>query len=194
MSCQNVRDFCIDAGETFHPVIRWGSDVLVSKPITDMTNAAPVVITAIAHGVPDGWQVAVVSAAGLTQINATRYPPKGADWHAATIVNTNAVALNDVNTADFPGYTSGGFLVYNSPISLVGASAVMKIWDNPNETGVPLLTLTNGSGVTLDLTFNTINPVFASVGLTWTMGYYDLDITDAAGVVTNVLTGTITID
>jgi hypothetical protein len=194
MSCQTVRDFCLDIGETFHPSIRWGTDVLISKPIGGITQAAPVVITALSHGVPNGWPVAVVSAQGMTQINATRYPPKGADWHKATVLTNDTISINDINSADYSPYTTGGFLVYSSPISLNGVTATMKIWDNPNETGTPLLTLTEIAGITLDSVNSTITPRFETTGITWNTGYYDLDITDADGIVTNVLTGTITIN
>lgn len=194
MACQNIRDFCIDAGETFHPVIRWATDVLVSKPITAITQAAPAVITATSHGVPNGWQAAVVSAGGMTQINSTRYPPKGKDLHRVTVLTVNTIAFNDINAADFSAYTSGGFLVYNTPISLSGATASMKIWDNPENSGTPLLALTEISGITLDTINNTITPSFATTSLTWSTGYYDLNITDTTGITTQVLTGVITIE
>lgn len=193
MSCHTTRDFCIDEGETFHPVIRWGTDILTSKAITGITQAAPAVITAASHGVPNGWPVAVVSAQGMTQINAANYPPKGRDLHRATVLTSSTVSLNDVNSSNFSAYTSGGFLVYNTPVSLSGVTASMRIWDNPDELGTPLLTLTNVSGITLDLTYNTITPQFSTVGLTWKFGYYDLNITDTNGIVTQVLEGTISI-
>jgi hypothetical protein len=194
MSCIDRRDFCVSLGETFHPIIRWGSGVLTSKAITGISQAAGAVVTAVGHGAPDGWPVAVVSAKGMTQINATRYPPQGNDWEKSTLLTADTLMLNDVNSADFSAYTSGGFLVYDTPVNLTGMTAVLTIWDNPGETGTPLATLTELSGITINNTLKTIAPVLATVGLTWTTGYYDLMMTDSGGISTLILTGSITIE
>ena len=192
MSCQNKKDFCIGAGETFQPVLRWGSSTLTSKAITAISQAAPVVVTAIGHGVVAGWQVAVVSAKGMTQINAGKFPPSGADWHPAAILTADTLQLADVNSADYTTYLSGGFLVYNTPVILTGMTTRMVIRDAP-VTGTILATLTEISGITLDNTAKTITPKLATAALTWTTGYYDLELTDTLGVVTQLLTGTISI-
>ena len=192
MSCTNTQDFCVGAGETFRPVLRWGTSKLASKPITAITQAAPVAITAAGHGVPDGWQVAVVSAGGMSQINATKYPPIGSDLHSATVIDANTIQLNDVSSAAFTAYTSGGFLVYTTPTILTGMTAVMTIRDAPLNGNV-LTTLTSTTGITIDTVGMTINPVLSTTGLTWTSGFYDLAMTDSLGDVTQLLIGTITI-
>lgn len=192
--CGNTQDFCVRAGETFHPTIRWGETTLKSAAITAITNAAPAVITATAHGVPNGWPVAVVSVVGMTQINASRYPPSGRDMHNATVLTPDTLALNDVNSADWPAYASGGFVVYSAPQTLTGVSFTMNIWDNPNRTGTPLATLTSASAITVDTVNMTITPLLQTAGLTWDTGYYTLSATDASSVVTDILTGTINIE
>lgn len=192
MSCQNQKDFCVGAGETFQPVIRWGTNVLLSKPITGITQAAPVVVTAVGHGVPNGWQVAVVSARGMTQINTSTFPPVGRDLHKAAVLSVDTVQLNGVSSADYSPYLSGGFLVYNTPVVLVGMTARMIIRDEP-QTGTILATLTELAGITLDNTTKTITPLLATAALTWTLGYYDLELTDTNGKVSQILTGTISI-
>lgn len=194
MSLDNTYNFTVPAGETFQPVLHWLTAPLVSKAITAMTKAAPVAITATGHNIPDGWQAAVVSALGMTEINAIRYPPQGRDWHKATVLDANTVQLNEVSTADASTYTSGGFLVYKTPASLAGVTGVMTIRDTP-ETGAVLASSLLGGGITLTLndTTKTIKPVMATTGLTWALGYYDLELTDSAGKVTQLLSGTIAI-
>jgi hypothetical protein len=194
MSCQNKQDFCVGAGETFQPILRWGSEVLISKPITGISQAAPVVVTAVAHGIPDGWRAAVVSAKGMTQINAQNFPPQGNDWQKATVLTVDTIQLNKVNSADYAAYLSGGFLVYNTPVTLAGMTGVMTIRDAPL-TGNILATLTSSpaAGLTLNDTTKQILPVLATTGLLWSVGYYDLELTDSGGKVTQLLTGTITI-
>lgn len=193
--CQNEQDFCVGAGATFHPTIRWATDVLWSVPVTGITQAAPPVITAPNHAAPDGWPVAVVSAGGMIQINATRYPPRGLDWQKATVLSASQLQLDGVNAADYPAYTSGGFLVYNTPADLTGVSAVMTVWDNPEHAGTPLVTLsTTGGDITIDTLLSTMTPWLQTAGLTWKLGYYTFDVTDTSGTVTELVRGTLTID
>lgn len=193
MACKSEQNFCVSKGETFAPVLRWGGGVLTSKPITAIARAAPVTITAFGHGVPPGWQVAVVSAGGMAQINAKKYPPAARDWHSATVIDANTISLNDVSSASYSPYTSGGFLVYATPVDLTGMTAVMTIRAAPL-TGAVLLTLTNTSGITLGAVNKTITPKFETAALAWSQGFYDLELTDSAGNVTQLLTGTITVN
>lgn len=191
--CGDQKDFCVGAGETFAPIIRWGSKTLASAVITGITHGTPAVITAPAHGVPDGWPVAIVGVDGMTQINATRYPPAAGDFHLAHVVDANTLSLNDVSSAEFTAYLDNGAVVYNTPMPLAGVSAAMTFWDNPGHTGTPLATLTVGSGITIDTAAFTVIPLLQTAGLTWALAYYNLDFT-SAGIVTRALTGTFTIN
>lgn len=196
MSCGNVNDFCVELGETFHPVFRWATSTITSVPISAITQAAPAVVTTTGnHGLPNGWPCAVVSAQGMTDINARRYPPQANDLTPGTVLSSTSVQLNAVNSADFATYTSGGFLVYNAPAALTGVSATMTIWDNPNESGTPLATLTSTGGqITIDLTLMTMVPLLQTAALTWTIGYYRFDVTDGSGIVTQLSEGSITLN
>jgi len=73
-------------------------------------------------------------------------------------------------------------------------TGVFTIRDAPL-TGTILATLTStpAAGLTLNDTTKQILPVLATAALTWSTGYYDLELTDAGGKVTQLLTGTITI-
>lgn len=195
MSCVDTRDFCVAAGETFMPVIRWATEELAGIPITAISQTAPAAITAIGHALPPDWDAAVVSAQGMTQINATRYPPKGADWHAVTVLNPDTVAFNDINSADFSTYTVGGFLVYYIPMNLTGITASMVIRDAPGATAPILATLTDAlGGIVIDLVNKTIVPRLETASLNWNTGYYTLAMTDANAVVVDLITGVITIE
>lgn len=193
MSCLDTRDFSVSSGATFLPTIRWGTQALVSAAISAIDQAVPVSITAPAHGIPDGWPVAVVGARGMTQINATRYPPVERDFHAATVVSSSIVQLNEISSADFSEYASGGYLVYNTPMNLAGVTATMIIRDAPID-GTVLATLTEADGITLDNTLKTIVARLETAGLDWTVGYYDLEMTDTNGTVVQLLSGVITIE
>lgn len=191
----NTQDFVIKGGETWHPVVRWATDVLHTVPVTAITQAAPAVVTAANHALPPGWPCALVGVQGMTQINATRYPPRGEDWRTSLVVDTNTVALPDVSSALFTPYLTGGFLVYSTPAPLVGIQVTCTVWDNPNRTGTPLVTLEQGTGITVDTSAMQIIPFLQSEGLSWQQGYYTLVATDpVTGVVTELMDGVLTIE
>lgn len=186
-------NFEVSPGDTFAQVFRWATGPYITKAITGITRAAPTVVTAVGHGVVAGWPVAVASAGGMVEINASRYPPRGTDWHPATILSADTVELNDVDSTLFTAYTSGGFLVYPTPVTLTGMTATFKVYDNPSHTGTPLVSLTQLAGITLDNTAKTITITFPTASVTWNVGYYELVLTDTSGVVKELAEGTITL-
>lgn len=193
--CTNQQDFCVAAGATLQPVIRWATDVLTTVPISGITQAAPpVVTTATPHGMPNGWPCAVASAGGMIQVNTTRYPPTKSDWQRSANASATQVQLIDLDSTNFAAYTQGGALVFSTPVDLSTVTSVtMKIYDQPDHSGTPLLTLTSPAGIVLDNTAKTITPQLQTAGLTWTTGYYVVDATNSSGVVTELLRGMITI-
>ena len=193
MSCNRQYNFCVAKGATFQPTIRWGSPELTSKAITGITQAMPAVVTAIGHSVPDGWPVAIVSAKGMTQANAAHNPPSGQDWHDATLLTADTLRVEGLNTAGYSAYTSGGYLVYKTPVDISAAAFTMDIKDSP-ENGVSLLTLASSpaAGISVDSGNRLILPTFETAALTWDTGYYTL-LAVIAGVSTVVAEGVIRI-
>ena len=59
MTAPVKTNFKIYQGSTFTEVLRWESYTKVYKTITNITKTAPVVITAIGHGMPVGWRAKV---------------------------------------------------------------------------------------------------------------------------------------
>lgn len=123
-----TKDFTITQGSTFQHDVRWSAPFYVYKPITAITQAGPAVITSTAHGILDGWQVAIVSVKGMTQINASN-PPKLTEFVRATVTDADTIKLNTVNSATYKPYTSGGYVQYLSPVDLTGFTARMEIKD-----------------------------------------------------------------
>lgn len=193
-NCAEQVDFCVKKGETFQKRFFWSDGTLVSKAISAITQAAPMVVTATAHGLVNNWRAAVVSARGMIQANAQEYPPKLADWKRISVVNANQVQFDEVNSADYDAYTSGGFLVYQSPVSLAGAVASLYIRDAP-DIGTTYVTLTSSpsSGLILDDTSKSITATLQTAALTWDIGYYDLEVTLSTGRIVQVAYGSISI-
>lgn len=194
MAAANL-DLQIEQGKTFLRVLRWESAPLVYKPISAITKAAPVVVTATTHGLPNGWRAAIVSVLGMTQINATNSPPRTPDFHRGTVIDANTVSFNDINAAGFSTYASGGYLVYNTPASLTGYTARMSIKDKVGGTELLRLDTTNGR-IALDTAAFTISlsvDATTSAAITWVNGVYDLELVSAGGVVTALIQGNVTV-
>lgn len=199
MSCQS-KNLDILQGKTFTLIVRWETLPLIYKAITAITAASPVSITAAGHGLPDGWRTAVVSAGGMRQINAKHWPLGDADFHQASVTNANTITLNDTNSADYTAYTSGGSLVYYTPVDLASFTARMQIRATQASTDIILSLTTSGvaplTGITLDNTAKTITLLISATdtaALTALAGVYDLELVSPTGVVTQLLAGNVTI-
>jgi len=142
-------NFKIYQGSTFKQVLRWESSTKTYVPITGITKAAPIVITAISHELPLGWRARVTNAGGMKEINTT-------DYYTATDVTTDTVTFNQINSLGYTAYTSGGVLEYNTPVDLNMYSARMQLRAKlDSEIVLHELTTENG-GIILDNTLKTI--------------------------------------
>lgn len=189
-----IENLEIAQGKTYSRPVRWEKEPFLYRPITGIAKTAPVRITAVGHGIPDGWRVAVVSVQGMRQICADN-PPKESQYHRCTVIDADTVDINEINAAGYSTYTSGGYLQLYTPASLAGCVARLTIKDKVG--GTVLLALTSpSSGIVLDNTGKTITfTITATVtaAFTWTKGVYELEIEDGSGVVTGLLRGTVTI-
>lgn len=187
----------IREGETFTRVVRWETLPFIYKAITAITQAAPVVITAVGHGLKTGWRAAVVSVRGMKEINAEHSPPRDSEFEQVTVVDADTVSINKVNSADFSAYVSGGYLQFYTPVSLSGFAARMTIKDRID--GTELLTLTSGAPdnrITLDDVNHTITIEISATdtaAFTFTKGTYDLELVSGTGVVTTLYSGSISV-
>ena len=199
MTCQKAN-FEILQGKTFSRIVRWESTPLIYKPVTAIAQSGPVAITALVHGVPDGWRAAVVSAGGMRQINAKRWPLTDDDFHQATVQDSNTVTFNDTNAGSYTAYTSGGSLVYYTPVSLAGFTARMQIRSTQSDPTI-LASLVSGvaaplTGITIDDSAKTITLLISATdtaAFTFLAGVYDLELVSPLGVVTQLLAGSIVV-
>lgn len=196
------QNFTILQGETFQRIIRWETQPYIYKPISAITNAAPVSITSAGHGLVSGWRVAVVSVKGMEEINARHSPPWESEFKPVTRTSADAITLNDVNSADFSPYISGGYLQFFTPVDLTGYSAQMDIKDRVG--GTVLLTLSSDPlidpdvRIVLDILNHTISLRIEAEDtesdvLTWGRGVYDLEMTSPTGAITRIFSGNIAV-
>ena len=200
MSCAS-QDFVIQKGKTFSRILRWESLPLVYKAITGVTQAAPVVITAAGHGVPDGWRVAVVSVQGMRDLNAKVLSkgavPGASEFHKATVLTSATLALNDVNSLEFTAYTSGGTVIYYTPVDLASYTARMQIRNTETAATILFSLTTEDSRIAIDNTAKTITLTISAVdtaAITFAAGVFDLELVSPSGVVTQLLKGNIVVE
>ena len=198
MTLPRQLDITIIKGDTFTLVERLSLETApyIYKAITAITKAGPAVITSASHGIKAGWRFAVVNVGGMREIKSKNFPPRSTDFHLATAVDTNTVTPNDIDSTNYTAFTSGGSLLYYTPISLAGCTARMMIRATAEATAT-LDSFTSGVEITLDDTEHKITlviPAADTAAYTFTSGVYDLELAvTATGVVTKLLSGNVTV-
>lgn len=170
----------IPQGRTFSQVLRWGQSRLAYRQIQGATKAAPCVIHAPGHGLPDGWPFRISDCRGMEELNADRH-------YRATVIDEDHIELNDVNAVSFGAYGGGGILTYNMPVDLAAIqSAAMQVRKQINSSEVLLSLTTGNGGIVLDNVEKTVTLQAGAVqtaALSWLEGVYDVETTSAGGIV-----------
>lgn len=187
-------NFTIYKGSDFNKIIRWESGPVVYKTISAITALAPLTLTVPSHGMPNAWRFAIQSVKGMTQINAKKSPPVDDDYYRGTVIDANTIEINEVNAMDYTAYTSGGVILYNTPVDLTNYTARMDIKDKVGGTSYIELTSTASGGITISNITKTIE-IYITAAQTelidWTKAVYDLEMVNSAGKVTRILGGNI---
>lgn len=179
----------IRQGRTFKYIVRPESLPLVYKPITAIAQSAPVTITATAHGLATGWNVAVTNVDGMTEINAVANALRDSDFKPVTVVDPNTVTINSVDAAGFSAYTAGGNLVYYTPVSLAGAVARLDLRDAIGGALLYQMSTTLGN-IAVDDTAHTVTltiPAADTAGFTFLSAVGDLEVVYTDGFVDELL-------
>lgn len=184
-------NFKIYQGSTFSEVLRWESSKKIYKAITGITKAAPAIVTATAHGVPDGWRVKITNVGGMTEINSTE------DYKIATYLTDNTIELNAINSLGYKAYTSDGVIEYNEPLDLTGYTARMQIREKLDSTTfIKELTTDVGEGIEIDTANFKISITISATdtaAFTFSSAVYSLELVSSTGIVSPLLNGTLTL-
>lgn len=178
-------------GSTFTEVLRWESGNKVYKTISAITKAAPVVITAPAHGLPTGWRARVTNVVGMKELNCATDV-----YYVVTGTTVDTVTINAVNAVGYAEYVSGGILEYNEPVNLAGYTARMQIRGKLTDTTVIKELTTANSGIVIDNTLKTITvkiPASETTALDFSTAVYSLELVSSGGEVFQMLTGNLTL-
>lgn len=191
------QNFIIKKGSTFNRVVRWQGPPYVYKQITGITNTAPAVLTVPLHGLVSGWRFAVSDVQGMNQINAKSTPPSiTSDYHIATVLSANTIEINDLSSASYNYYSSGGYIRYLTPIDMSGYTARMQIRAKAtSSTFLDELTVAN-SRIEIDNVNHKLTLIFPAATTTayvFKTAVYDLEMVSSGGLVTPLLTGSISV-
>jgi hypothetical protein len=176
-------------GSTVTEILRWESTTKVYKPITGITNSAPVVINSLAHEIPNDWRVKITSVLGMTDINNV------SNYYRVSNVTANTLTILDINSLGFKTYTGGGVLEYNKPIDLNGYTAVMRIKTKITDTNILYEASTSNGGIVIDNINKSISIKLSATttsSFTFTSAVYTLILTSNNGNVIPLSSGTIT--
>lgn len=191
-----IFNLTLEQGISFSQVVRWETEPFLFAQIAGISNTAPARITTVEpHGLTEGWRVAVVGAKGLTSLNSQHNPPIEIDFKRATIIDASTIEFNPLSTALDPEYTSGGYLQWYTPASLVGCTATFKIM-SPSRTVMYLDQDTPLVEVLLNDADKTITIVLddsVTKAATFKNAVYDLEVTTPSGIVWPILTGRVSV-
>jgi hypothetical protein len=186
-------NYKIYQGSTFEETLRWESETKQYIPISGITLAAPCVITTSGtHAVPVNWRVRVTGVNGMKDINTVADDA----YYLVTSKTSNSITLNQVNSAAYGAYTSGGILSWNTPIPLTGYTAQMQIRETLESTTVLAELSTSNGRIIIDPINFTIS-MKLSAALTGTFDFdasvYSMELTDNQGTVYPFLSGSISL-
>ena len=166
-------------GSTFSKVLRWESSTKKYIPITAISKAAPMVVTAPAHGVPVGWRTKLTNISGMKEV-------ANIDYITNTATTLDTLTFNSINSLSYTAYASGGVLEYNQPIDLQGMTARMQIREKLTSPTVLLQLTTENGLIQLDNTLKTIVfsiPAQTTETLTFKQAVYSLELVKGTTVV-----------
>ena len=176
-------------GSTFKETLRWESSTKGYAPITGITNAAPMVATSVAHGIPVGWRGKFSNVVGMLEVNSL-------DYITVTSTTTDTLTFNSINSLGFKNYVSGGVFEYNIPVDLTGFTARMQIRSKLEDPVVIHELTTENGGIEINNTTKVIEltiPATTTTGFTFNTAVYSLELASSGGIVTPFFNGTLTL-
>lgn len=183
-------NFKMYQGSTFKEVLRRETSTKVYKSITGITKAAPMVVTAVDHGIPVGWRTKITNVVGMTDVNSAD------EYHTVTDTTSNTITINAVNSLGYKDYISGGVLEYNQPYDLTGVTARMQLRGKITDTDYIVELTTENGGIVIDTALKTITIIVsatATAAFTFSSAVYSMELVKGTEVIP-FITGNITLE
>jgi hypothetical protein len=172
-------DLSVIQGATYRLVLRIMQPLFEYRPITAIAATAPVRLT-VDHGLPTDWPVWV---RGVQRMQGMNREPNRERPHLAIRIDAATLEINPLSATGLQPI--GGELVYNRPVNLTGATALVRVLDT---SGAELLSVapTVHAGGWIDLLLTDEQ----TAALAWREGAWLLDIELPTGEVLRAFTGT----
>jgi hypothetical protein len=186
MTCCNNDyrvDLCVAQGKTFQRVLRWGREPYQYRTVEAVTRDGALRLKSTAHGIPDGWMVALNGLRGMPELNARNQPPSRGDLYKATLIDADTIELNEISGARYGAWRGGGDIQFLSPVNVTGMSARMDI---RSHRGDLLFRAEPGDGrLTVDAALHGVVmrlPQTDTSAFDWACGVYEIEISDGTDV------------
>lgn len=193
-----MPDYKIDQGSTFRARLLWMQPTVTVKSISAITKSVRPTVTAAAHGIPADvrWPVWIRGVkGGMSRINHDAAAVVDAEEaYQGQRVDDNTLTI-DADTTDYAAYTSGGELVYRTPVDLSGCTARMQIRRRIGdaEPVLSLLSTTAAPASRLTLDASGIIDIEISdedtAAIDWASALWDIEVVHPDGSVTRVASG-----
>lgn len=181
-------DLTIQRGKTFEFGFLYADNELVYKDITAMPSVAPVRLTVVGHGIPDGWPVQIQCVKAPVELNTD---PEGENpQYFVKVIDADTIELNSVNAHCWKAFSGSGLVIFNKPMDLTGWSCRSQVRDKVGGTVLfswnsDPLELPDGEAV-VDIAssafFLKVDAATAEA-LEWKKGVYDVEAINPAGEV-----------
>ena len=181
-------------GSSFEEVFRWESATKAYATINTISNSAPCVVTVNTGELtpPPHWRVRITGVSGMKEINLATED----SYYLSTSISSDQITINEINSANYSTYTSGGILAWNAPVPLVNLAAKMQIRENLDGPLILELNTTNG-GIAINTSEHTITIKITSTqtaAFTFSTAIYSLELNDLlSSKVTTFLTGNLSL-
>ena len=166
-------------GSTFSKVLRWESNTKAYVPISAISKTAPMIVTALNHGVPVGWRTKLTNIGGMKEV-------ANLDYITNSATSPDALTFNSINSLNYTTYTSGGILEYNVPVDLTSLTARMQIREKITSPSVILDLTTENNLIQINNILKTITftiPATTTQLFTFKQAVYSLEIVRGTTVV-----------
>ncbi|WP_447593552.1 hypothetical protein [Aquipseudomonas campi] len=175
----------IARGATFEFGILYADEDLLYLPITGMPSKAPVRLTVVGHGVPDGWPVRVACVKAPEELNTA-----ADEWVFAHVVDADTIELNNLNAHCWRAFSGSGLLILRRPADLAGWQCRAQVrdrvggqllfsWHSDPAENPDSLVLVDVALSQFVLTMSDTQ----SEALTWSKGVYEAEVIAPGGQV-----------
>jgi len=170
----------IRKGSTYKIQLPFEQPIFAYKPISAISQSAPVQITCGYHDITSGWRFIVSGISGggsqLCAVNPNN--PKSSDYHIAHVIDDNTIEINNIDSSLWDDYISGGNIRYAIPYDFTGCTAALQVRDSIDGSVVQIELTTENEGIVINVD-GSIEITFSAeqtAGILTTESYFDAEI------------------